>query len=204
VSEVDRQQREKDIESLESTLTGPLSAALITIAIFSLSVMSFVPDPAKSLIDEVFGILGLVSLISAALILDAELDKRELTFRDRRKLYSSGYIVFCGSIGGMSSAILFFYADVNRTGPFPICTLIGVILFGFCIGGRLMTKSYNNCWLVGMLAAFVLFVIALRLSPGVQIAKDFFKDPPAPTLAPCLSPQPHSPTPRSSPVISHY
>jgi hypothetical protein len=143
----------------ETQMAGPLSAALITVATFSLTVMGLVSIPGQTFVDEVFMALGLSSLLSAARIIDVIFDKRALNVTDRFKLIGGGYFLFCVIVGLMSFAILLLYASKGVAGNFPWITLAPGILTGGCITGMLMSHQGSEYWFVGTLLSFVLFTI---------------------------------------------
>jgi hypothetical protein len=111
-------------EQLERQMAGPLAAALVTVATFCLTVMGLVNSPGQNFIDEIFMILGLASLLSAARIIDATFDRVALNVTDRLKLIGGGYFLFCLIVGGMSFAILLLYATKSVGASIPWIALL--------------------------------------------------------------------------------
>jgi hypothetical protein len=150
-------------EKLEEQMAAPLAAALVAVAIFSLTAMGFVSDPRQSFVDEVFMALGLISLLSAARIIDVRFDKVDLTITDRFELIGGGYFLFCFIVGAMSFAILLLYVHRRTTGDFPLITLAPSLMTWVCITGMLMSQRGSEAWFVGVLVAVGLFIITLFL-----------------------------------------
>jgi hypothetical protein len=72
--------------------------------------MALQSNGANTLINDIFGILGLVSMLTSALIIDSILDNAGCTFMYRlKKLMNGGYLLFCLVMAAMSFAILLVY-----------------------------------------------------------------------------------------------
>jgi hypothetical protein len=98
-----------DVE-LERSIGTTLAAILVAVASFCLSVMALQSNGANTLINDIFGILGLVSMLTSALIIDSILDNAGCTFMYRlKKLMNGGYLLFCLVMAAMSFAILLVY-----------------------------------------------------------------------------------------------
>jgi hypothetical protein len=150
-------------EKVETQMAGPLSAVLITVATFALTAMGLVNTPGQSFVDEIFMVLGLGSLLSAARIIDVMFDKFALDVTDRFKLIGGGYFLFCLVVGAMSFAILLLYASKSSTGVFPWITFAPSLLTGACIIGMLMSHRGSQAWFIGTLLAFVVFIVTCFL-----------------------------------------
>lgn len=99
----------------ERSIGTALAAILVAIAIFCLSVMALEKNSSTSPINDIFGILGLLSMLSSALIIDAMLDKANLDFCYRfKRLLNGGYFLFCIVMAGISFSILLIYQMQER------------------------------------------------------------------------------------------
>jgi hypothetical protein len=148
-------------KELESGMAGPLAAALVALATFSLTVMGLVGVPRQSVVDEIFMILGLSSLLSAARIIDTVFDKVALNVSDRFRLIGGGYFLFCLIIGGISFSIMLLYATKSVTPELPWTVLGLALLTGFCITAMLMSHHGSEAWFAAIVVMVVVFVVEL-------------------------------------------
>jgi len=150
-------------EELEARMAGPLAAALIAVATFSLTVMGLVTTPTQSLVDEVFMALGLISLLSAARIIDTAFDKVALNVSDRFRMIGGGYFLFCLIVGAMSFSIMLLYTSKHFTVAFPWITLVPALLTGFCITSMLMSHHGSEAWFAAILISVAIFAVTLSI-----------------------------------------
>jgi hypothetical protein len=101
------------LADLELRLATTLAPMLLTVAIFSLTLVSQRPDPnATTILDELFSLLSAVCLLGSATIADSAMDKHTpLGIRRRFKFFGGGYFLFCLTVGTMSAAIPILYAS---------------------------------------------------------------------------------------------
>jgi hypothetical protein len=151
-------------------IAGLLTATLITLATFSLTALSLVPLPQQyTLLDEMFGVLGLLSLIAAASIIDNLLDTHATTVNggtpvepgvtpsQRFTLFGGGYFLFTIVIGFMSTATLIVYASKNvQQGQMLTMSIIAAAI-GIFLVIRLMTDKTSEIWLAAALLGCLLF-----------------------------------------------
>jgi hypothetical protein len=136
-------------------LAMTLSPILIAVAVFCLTVMGLEQSPQQSIIDEIFGVLGLVSLFSAALSIDSILDDYELGVWDRFRLMKGGYFAFTLVVGAMSASILLlYYAKAHALSQVGWSnSFIPFVLTGLFIVCKLMSHKDNEAFTVGIIAA---------------------------------------------------
>ena len=150
-------------EELEARMAGPLSAALVAVATFSLTVMGLVPTPIQSLVDEIFMALGLISLLSAARIIDTVFDKVALNVSDRFRMIGGGYFLFCLIVGAMSFSIMLLYTSKHFAAAFPSIALVPALLTGICITSMLMSHRGSEVWLAAIVVSVGIFVVTLSI-----------------------------------------
>jgi hypothetical protein len=154
-----------DHKQIESQIAGPLSAALITVATISLTLMGIVlqRQPPQPYLDNLLMVVGILSLVSAARIIDKELDKGGLGFRARVSFGGGGYVLFCIVLATIIAGVMVFNAKVGKT-YVPFCaTAAGVT--SFCIFFLLMTNEHSGWWVFGALSGFTVFSLTPRLAP---------------------------------------
>src|SRR5438132_513864 len=103
-----------DQEQIESQIAGPLSAALITVATISLTLMGVVLQrkPPQLYLENLLMVVGILSLISAARIIDKEIDKGGLGFWARVSFGGGGYVLFCPVLATIVAGVMIFNATV--------------------------------------------------------------------------------------------
>ncbi|MDX8396722.1 MAG: hypothetical protein R8K49_00205 [Mariprofundaceae bacterium] len=100
----------------ERNLGTTLGGFLIAVSSICLSIMASYNDGPATYNNEVFGVLGLTSLLTAALMIDSILDKAGCKFEYRLKqLLNGGYCLFCLVLAGISSSIIILYHEQEGT-----------------------------------------------------------------------------------------
>jgi hypothetical protein len=150
-------------QELEARLATTISPILVAVAVFCLTVMAIEASPRQTFVDEIFGILGLLSLFSAALIVDSLLDEQKIKFVERLMLMSTGYFIFSFIVGAMSTSILLLYYVKNHSGTQDTWdnSFFPFILTGIFIVLKLMSHEDRHIWLIGMMFAFVWSLISV-------------------------------------------
>jgi hypothetical protein len=149
-------------DETETVLAGPLSAALITVAVISLPAILLVDDPEQTFVDEILVFVGLLSLISAARIIDREYDKAGVKFIDRFSVSGGGYPLFCIALAGMSLSFMLLDATINKCDA-PYFTWPLAAMTAICIFGLLMSDAGSLLWLIGAACGGIMCMVFPRL-----------------------------------------
>ena len=97
-----------------------LSPMLLTVAVFSLNLLTQVKNPASTITDELLAILAAVCLFGAAVSADELLDLHEIKSSDRWKFLGVAYPAFCLAIGILTFAVPVIYLEESTHLPVPI------------------------------------------------------------------------------------
>lgn len=145
-------------DDLELRLATALSPMLLTVAIFSLTIVGNIAEPGATFVDEILCLLSASSLLGAALVADSALDKAELAISDRFVFLGGGYFLFCLAAGVMTVVIpLLYLAKMSPTAPVLPWQYILYACTGISVIAKLM-QNKEKAWTVGM---FILFVATL-------------------------------------------
>ena len=140
---------------------------LLTIAIFSLTVMGLVQDPKHSSVDEIFGFLGAGCLLAAAIITGSALDVQGLTLFDRVTFLGGGYLAFSLIVGGMTAGIPMLYL-ANQAIPNPWVWDRSFVIFvaaGASVAAKLLTLEDRQL-VTGLAVVFFvgsIYVLACKI-----------------------------------------
>jgi hypothetical protein len=143
---------------VENQLVPTLAPMLLAIGTFSFVLMQQVQNPRNTWADELFMIVGLASLISAAVIIDSALDEKQLGFHKRVALMQRGYLIFTFVVGVMVSTILWLHAANSHTYLKTGWHLVFVIYIvpGALTSYYLMSLAHNK--LIGIFIFIFTFV----------------------------------------------
>jgi hypothetical protein len=144
-------------EALEQTTAMTLSRILVTVAAICLAAVGLDKSPGQSIVDTFFGVLGLVALISAALIVDSILDNAEFNVKDRFRLMKGGYFVFCLVVSAMSFGILLLY-HTNRGSTGVTWSILPPIIASILMVCKMMSYGEHirrNPWTLALIVAYV-------------------------------------------------
>ncbi len=153
-----------DLDELELRLATTLAPMLLTVSIFSLTLVGITQKPDTTILDEVLCLLSLFCILSAALVADSALDKANLDFLNRTRFLGGGYVLFCIVAGVMSFVVPLLYIAKNP----PSTELAGwyYIIYA-ATATSVSTKLMQNKevgWTAGM---FVLVVISLAITTAI-------------------------------------
>ncbi|MDE1963379.1 MAG: hypothetical protein KGI42_05660 [Xanthomonadaceae bacterium] len=143
-------------DDLELRLATALAPMLLTIAIFSLTLVGNIAHPDSTHVDEVLCLLCAFCILGAATVADSALDKVGLSVRDRLFFLGGGYLFFCLAVGVVSIVIPLLY--VAKAFPAADVHTWQYILY-ICTGTSVTVKLMQNkekAWTVGMVILFVL------------------------------------------------
>jgi len=131
----------------EKNLATTLAAILIAVATFSLTIMGIASDATTSISNEIFGLLGLSSLLTSALIIDSILDKAQCSPKYRlTELMNGGYVLFSIIMAGMSFGIFFIY--LHQEAPEIVrgfsYLYISYAVSSFCLFTKLMWDASDR------------------------------------------------------------
>ncbi len=147
-----------NLDDLELRLAAALSPMLLTVAIFSLTLVGNIAQPSATYVDEILCLLSAFCILGAAMVADSALDKAELSLTARFAFLGGGYFLFCVAAGAMAIVIpLLYMAKALPSIPIPVWKYILYSLTGFSVTAKLM-QNKERAWTVGM---FILFVFTL-------------------------------------------
>lgn len=145
-------------DDLELRLTTALSPMLLTVAIFSLTLVGNIVQPAATFVDEILCLQSASCILGAAMVADSALDKAGLSISDRFVFLGGGYFFFCLAAGVMTLIIPLLY--LAKTAPathIPLWQYILYMLTSLSVITKLM-QNKEEAWTVGM---FLLFAATL-------------------------------------------
>ena len=130
-------------EELERSIGITLGGFLIAVASICISIMASNSNGAATINNEVFGALGLASLLTSAFMIDAILDKAGCGIAYRFKdLLNGGYTLFCLIISGLSAGIILLYH--SQEGGVTNTTFIIIALSSNVIFLKLMMDERDH------------------------------------------------------------
>jgi hypothetical protein len=141
-------------DELELRLAAALAPMLLTVAIFSLTLVGSQPDPKATIIDELFSLLSAVCLLGSATVADSAMDKYGVGVGARFTFLGGGYFLFCLAVGTMSAAIPILYAGKISAAPIAPWRYILFFATGLSAIIKLM-QGEETPWTVGMFLCYL-------------------------------------------------
>lgn len=141
-------------KNIEEQVALTASTILVAIAAFSLPIMVFTENAKVSSSNEVFGIIGLLAIITSSLLIDWIFDERNYKFEDRFKMLNFGYTLFAITISAICLSIFILYNVQEKN----VCTWHhGIFLLAaICVFGKIMSHDKRELWL--LLLIFFTFI----------------------------------------------
>jgi len=141
---------------LEKSLAGIIPPILTALSAFFLSVMLQMQQPGNSPdrnpANGLVCILGLFSLLTAALIIDGLLDKEELDWRKRCDLVKGGYVLFCFVVSALNLSTLVLYSmgekGLTQIFEVPWLQIVAFVASSICVVWKMMSQDKKNCSLL--------------------------------------------------------
>lgn len=129
----------------ETTIGITVSTLLVTISVACLPIMT-VQQEDLPLPREVFGVLGLFSLLTAALTIDSILDDRGYKFGYRLlSLFNGGYTLFCLAISGINVGTVWLYrTQIVKESPLSYPLIVLSALSTLVIFFKLMSDDEDH------------------------------------------------------------
>jgi hypothetical protein len=86
-----------ELENKKSRLATAVAPMLLTIVVFALNIMinGWRVDPQLTHTNEILALIAAVSILTAAFLIDFNLDGRGLRLGDRLLMFKGGYVLFC-------------------------------------------------------------------------------------------------------------
>ncbi|MEM7062178.1 MAG: hypothetical protein AAF572_03320 [Cyanobacteria bacterium P01_B01_bin.77] len=143
----------------EITIGLTLSSFLIAVAVAFLSLMALQDVGASNSHNELFGVIGLFSLLTSALIIDSILDHANFNFLRRIRFLNGGYTLFCLLVAGINAGIIYFYRFqegiqlFTPSSPITTISMIFTLAFTFL---KLMTKDDKHTFAPALLLTYSL------------------------------------------------
>lgn len=147
-------------KELERHVALTVSAILIAIAAFSLPIMVLNQNAKNTLSNEMFGLIGLFSIVTSSLLIDSLFDENEYTFINRLKMMNGGYTLFAIVISIICTSLFIIYnlQEENRiTWHYVPFVCAGVTTFG-----KIMSHDKKERWLL-FLCSFYIWSIGISL-----------------------------------------
>jgi hypothetical protein len=141
---------EKQREDLELRLASTLAPMLLTVAIFSLTLVGNIATSNGTIVDEVLCLLSAACILGAAMVADSALDMADLSFANRFQFLGGGYFLFCVVAGVISFVIPLLYVFKSHNGV-TLATW-QYLVYGFTalsVVFKLM-QNKEKSWTVGM------------------------------------------------------
>lgn len=155
---------EQQKNDLELRLAPTLAPMLLTVAIFSLTLVSNIATPELTIVDEVLCLLSVACILGAAMVADSILDKADLSFFNRLEFLGGGYFLFCVVAGVISFVIPLLYVFKSHPGvPLAIWQYIVFGSTAISVTTKLM-QNEEKAWTAGM---FVLSVASIVLTCSI-------------------------------------
>ncbi len=137
------EQASTDLENEDERQVASLVApVLITVAAICLAVIGF--KDGDRLMDTIFGSLGIVSMLGAALLIDFVMDSLGIETAERWYKMNFGYAIFSTVISGAIFSLLFMYQqslDFKKYENFGSNLWILYLLCSITIFAKLMIKE---------------------------------------------------------------
>jgi hypothetical protein len=150
-----------DRNDLELQLAAALAPMLLTVSIFSLTLVGNIDKPESTYVDEVLCFLSGLCVLGAAMVADSALDKANVSIRDRFTFLGGGYFLFCAAAGAMTIVIpLLYIAKKTTPVPIPPWQYFIYVFTGLSMTAKLM-QNKETAWTVGMFVLAVATICAV-------------------------------------------
>lgn len=155
---MEKQELQDDLELRLATTLAPM---LLTVSIFSLTIVGRGESPESTITDEILCLLSALCILGAAMVADSALDRVNLSISERFKFLGGGYFLFCLAAGVLSFVIPLLY--ISRS--FPNFSIEGwqylIYLFSAVSVTSKLMQNEEKAWTVGM---FILSATAITLT----------------------------------------